>query len=117
MPNWCDNRITIHGPKKYIRKIDKIVNENANGKGLLDYMMPMPKELEDTTSPSSSAKKPQPVIDGYDNWYDWRVNNWGTKWELCEFFGIDLQDPEDSDEATISFSCLLYTSPSPRDRG
>ena len=58
MPNWCDNRITIHGPKKYIRKIDKIVNENTNGKGLLDYMMPMPKELEDTTSPSSSAKKP-----------------------------------------------------------
>ena len=52
MPNWCDNRITIHGPKKYIRKIDKIVNENTNGKGLLDYMMPMPKELEDTTSPS-----------------------------------------------------------------
>ena len=57
MPNWCDNRITIHGPKKYIRKIDKIVNENANGKGLLDYMMPMPKELEDTTSPSSSSDR------------------------------------------------------------
>ena len=41
MPNWCDNRITIHGPKKYIRKIDKIVNENTNGDGLLNYMMPV----------------------------------------------------------------------------
>ena len=111
MPNWCDNRITIHGPKKYIRKIDKIVNENTNGDGLLNYMMPMPKELKDTTSPSSSAKKPQPVIDGFDNWYDWRVSNWGTKWELCEFFGMDLQDPEDSDEATISFSCQSAWSP------
>ena len=111
MPNWCDNRITIHGPKKYIRKIDKIVNENTNGDGLLNYMMPMPTELKDTTSPSSSAKKPQPVIDGHDNWYDWRVNNWGTKWELCEFFGMDLHDPEDSDEATISFSCQSAWSP------
>ena len=94
MPNWCDNRITIHGPKKYIRKIDKIVNENTNGDGLLNYMMPMPTELKDTTSPSSAAEKKQPVVDGFDNWYDWRVSNWGTKWELC---------------------CLLYTSPSPRD--
>ena len=85
MPNWCDNRITIHGPKKYIRKIDKIVNENTNGDGLLNYMMPMPTELKDTTSPSSSAKKPQPVIDGFDNWYDWRVSNWGTKWEPVSY--------------------------------
>ena len=55
--------------------------------------------------------KKQPVVDGFDNWYDWRVSNWGTKWELCEFFGIDLQDPEDSDEATISFSCQSAWSP------
>ena len=65
MPNWCDNKITIHGPKKYIRKIDKIVNENANGKGLLDYMMPMPKELEDTTSPSSSSSDQPPPTSLY----------------------------------------------------
>ena len=55
MPNWCDNRITIHGPKKYIRKIDKIVNENTNGDGLLNYMMPMPKELKDCLLYTSDA--------------------------------------------------------------
>ena len=48
---------------------------------------------------------------GHADWYDWRWANWGTKWELCEFFGMDLQDPEDSDEATISFSCQSAWSP------
>ena len=105
MPNWCDNRITIHGPKKYIRKIDKIVNENTNGDGLLNYMMPMPTELKDTTSPSSSAKKPQPVIDGFDNWYDWRCENWSTKWDVNEFYGVDRQGD------TISFGFSSAWSP------
>ena len=36
MPNWCDNRITMHGPKKIIRKFDKIVNDPEGKQGILD---------------------------------------------------------------------------------
>jgi hypothetical protein len=39
--------------------------------GLLQAMVPMPNELNETTSPS-----------GNPNWYDWRVANWGTKWDI-----------------------------------
>ena len=106
MPNWCDNQITITGPNSVIDKIEKIVKaeDTHENTGLLNFFKPMPKELEGTTSPSSSAKKPQPMVEGFDNWYDWRVENWGTKWELCEFYGVDRQHLNDSlDESIISF--------------
>ena len=47
MPNWCNNNITITGPKKIIDKIEKIAkSEDHNAEdGLLNYFLPMPKEL------------------------------------------------------------------------
>ena len=107
MPNWCDNQLSITGPNSVIDKIEKIVKaeDTHENTGLLNFFKPMPKELEGTTSPSSSADKPQPMVEGFDNWYDWRVENWGTKWELCEFYGVDRQHLNDSlDESTISFA-------------
>jgi len=106
MPNWCDNQITITGPNSVIDKIEKIVKEEDNDNGLLQFFYPMPKELSDTTSPSSSADKPQPMVDGFDNWYDWRVENWSTKWDVCEFYGLDRQylTEQSEGESTISFA-------------
>ena len=105
MPNWCDNQITITGPSSVIDKIEKIVKEEKDGNGLLNFFHPMPKELDGTTSPSSSAKKPQPMIEGFDNWYDWRCENWSTKWDVNEFYGVDRQGD------TISFGFSSAWSP------
>ena len=106
MPNWCDNQITITGPNSVIDNIEKIVKEEKDGDGLLNFFNPMPKELKDTTSPSSSADKPQPMVDGFDNWYDWRVENWSTKWDVNEFYGVDRQylKEQNEGESTISFA-------------
>jgi len=105
MPNWCNNNISITGPNSVIDKIEKIVKEEKEDNGLLNFFHPMPKQLEGTTSPSSSADKPQPMVEGFDNWYDWRVENWGTKWELCEFYGVDRQyhSEQNEGESTITF--------------
>ena len=105
MPNWCDNQVTITGPKSVIDKIEKIAKEEKGAGGLLNFFHPMPKGLEDTTSPSSSAKKPQPMIEGFDNWYDWRCENWSTKWDVNEFYGVDRQGD------TISFGFSSAWSP------
>ena len=105
MPNWCDNQVTITGPNSVIDKIEKIVKEDDSheNNGLLNFFHPMPKELEGTTSPSSSADKPQPMVEGFDCWYDWRVEKWSTKWEVCEFYGVDKQADALIGHSTISF--------------
>ena len=79
MPNWCNNTITLTGPKE---KITAIYNKAKEDNALLQQLKPMPKALEDTTSPAPKEGKVQPLVDGFDNWYDWRVQNWGTKWDV-----------------------------------
>ena len=112
MPNWCDNQITITGPNKVIDKIEKIVNEDNNTEGLLQFMHPMPAELKDTTADGSQDKK---LMDkyGYSDWYGWACDNWGTKWDLNEFYGVDRQylSEQSEGESTISFSFSSAWSP------
>ena len=82
MPNWCNNSITISGPTETIKQLwdDAHVGDDF---GLLQAMAPMPKELEGTTSPSDTP-----------NWWNWRVSNWGTKWDISDE-GLEYVDNED----------------------
>ena len=90
MPNWCNNNIKVEGPTAKVEAMYKEACEDANDEtGLLNHMRPMPKELHDTTAPS----------DG-DNWYDWRVTNWSTKWEVSSE-GLEFTDNGDG-TATLS---------------
>mgnify|MGYP000170621623 CR=1 FL=1 len=92
MPNWCNNTLTIQGPTKTLKPLWD--EANSEGSGLLNAMKPMPKELNDTTSPSPKEGVPQPLVDGHDNWYSWRVDNWGTKWDV-DMEGLEFTDNGD----------------------
>ena len=106
MPNWCDNHISITGPNSVMDKLEKVIQTEE---GLLQFMLPMPKELDNTTSPfpkdATPEEKAQRIknLDKYgsDNWYDWRNENWGTKWDVNEYYGFDRQYIND-DESQIS---------------
>ena len=85
MPNWCSNRVTITGPAPVIREITEILNQENTP--LLNWMVPEPKDNE--------------------GWYDWRVNNWGTKWDISDVY-FENQAEEDS----IEFSfCSAWSPP------
>ena len=112
MPNWCDNQITITGSKSVIDKIEKIAKEEKGAGGLLDFFHPMPKELRDTTADGSEDKKLLEKY-GYSDWYGWACDNWGTKWDISEFYGVDRQylTEQSEGESTISFAFSSAWSP------
>jgi len=60
MPNWCYNEMTITGKPKDIHKLIKQVKDDESVFSF-EKVIPMPKSEK-------------------DNWYKWRVANWGTKW-------------------------------------
>jgi hypothetical protein len=89
--------VSITGPKKIIDKIEKIVKEEDKSDiGLLQFMYPMPKELDGTTADGSKDKE-MLAKHGHSDWYSWRTDNWSTKWDISEFYGVDRQGD------TISF--------------
>ena len=101
MPNWCNNTLTIQGPTETLKPLWEEANREDSG--LLNAMVPMPKALEDTTSPTpekgqAGYKGPQPEIDGFTNWYDWRVANWGCKWDV-DTEGLEFTDNGDGTAA------------------
>ena len=88
MPNWCNNSVEIyHDDPAMIER----VRTAFNGEGLLQEFIPVPKELSDTVSgfvgedkqaEHEAQQRSNLEKHGYANWYDFCVNEWGTKWEI-----------------------------------
>lgn len=87
MPNWCQNRFYVEGDKS---DLEKFYSDNSEGKFNLLYSYAVP-EMENT------VENPD-----YD-WYTWRLNNWGVKWELDSEVFYDI----------VSDNVIEYTFDSP----
>ena len=135
MPNHVQNVLVIEGHEMHLRPmLEKIKSD----KGAIDFnkIIPMPKELNGTTSPSriitqaeydkreyqknfqAEEKYPNMIGKaitkkmqkdyitrfGYDNWYDWAINNWGTKWGAYDTSITDATDSgKNRKQVTIYF--------------
>jgi hypothetical protein len=79
MPNWCSNNLTVSGDAIKVKSFFN--NGIHNGVWRMSLYFPMPIELETTTAPTKEPSEDLIKRFGYDNWYDWRCANYGTKWD------------------------------------
>jgi len=99
MPNWCNNTVEIsHEDPAMLERVRK----GFNAGGLLNEFIPVPEELQITAGRTGDPEENKKIIEveesnrlkyGYSNWYDFCVNEWGTKWDI----GGDGYEAEDID--------------------
>lgn len=118
MPNWCDNVMTIsHSDPAMLEKAEAAWNSG----GFLGFFIPCPQELIDTRAGSYGAGTPEQLnleaqikhnisAYGFANWYDWRVANWGTKWDIGLDSDLDNRAKIDNGSFTVSF-CSAWSPP------
>jgi hypothetical protein len=85
MPNHITNFLIVEG-----KAVENVLSFIKGKDTLFDFdkIKPMPKELKNTSFPISKAvdKVKKELIEKYGahNWYEWCLQNWGTKWNSYE---------------------------------
>ena len=88
MPNWCNNSVEIyHEDPAMIERVRTAFNDGR----LLAEFIPIPQSLKIVAGcvgdPDEQKKLEEDTarnkeVHGYGNWYDYCVNEWGTKWDV-----------------------------------
>lgn len=105
MPNWCANSLNLaHENPEMITRAVKAASEGR----LLSEFVPCPQALLDTEGgwfgderqKEIDAKRESNIAEyGYANWYDWRIANWGCKWDV----DCHADAREDANNASFAF--------------
>lgn len=106
MPNWCSNTLEVSGCPKQLNefKSKSIIKSGMNlDIFVMDGIITMPEELAVCEELTPEQKAERVAKYGYDNWFDWRFENWGTKWDAQ-----DSNIEEDENGLTIDF-CTAWS--------
>jgi len=119
MPNDCYNKISISGDEQDIAKIKKLLSKGKRDTANVFNFANIIKEPDWDTIPNEDGELPvvEKLESGFsfkkfplsgrqdDRWYDWNINNWGTKWNSYDCTLLE----EESDYLVYEF----YTAWSP----
>jgi hypothetical protein len=90
MPNWCNNTVEIyHDDPVMIERARKAFNDAK----FLNEFVPIPESLQIVSGRCGADDNPEQIAleaaqksnieqHGYKDWYDFCVNEWGTKWDV-----------------------------------
>ena len=70
MPNWCRNKLTVSHDDSAV--LDRFVKAYNKGTVCKEFI-------------------PEPENMG-EGWYNWRLNNWGTKWDIGADEGTEKEE-------------------------
>ena len=109
MPNHCYQQVYLRGPSHLIHHLHMALSKTEPE--FCNTIAPMPFELWAKETP------PDQVL---PEWYKWRCENWGTKWDVCEV-DIDetyrsknrdgLEYSDDKKVAWFAFRCWTAWGP------
>lgn len=88
MPNWCYNTLQLESGKSVEDLIKPYLVYGEDGELEFDFdkVIPIPEDLKITASFGTQDKELQEKYEtnrfkhGFENWYDFCVQKWGTKW-------------------------------------
>ena len=126
MPNWCSNRVDVYSENK--ADLQKVL-DIFNNKNVFNQIIPEPNwskihfkgelpKVREMKSPNGETfGTVTEFADGTQDtrWYDWRLQNWDTKWDVHE---VDIEEErwksDDGDELELeSFTAEFQTAWSP----
>jgi len=92
MPNWCSNEVQFDGSEEDIAKFKEECFTDRKGVAVLDFSKVLPepdydKPKKDGTHNNGVQTELHSVM---PDWWNWRNENWGTKWNLVPDHDGDL---------------------------
>ena len=82
MPNYCQNTLKIIAKDDVVKTIIDMMRGTGEDEGnLFDFnkVIPMPENIY-----RGDINKEKEALYGKNNWYDWSIENWGTKWNSVD---------------------------------